>query len=68
MKNQTFLAINLRDFHRNQNGNPETTAQIRFISAKNSEEAKQAIHRLYPDTAWFVIQKSYCDNNIVYAE
>jgi len=65
---KTFLAINLNDFHANQNGEPETHAQIKFISAKTIEAAKEHVHRLEPKTAWFVIPKSYCDENIVYAE
>jgi hypothetical protein len=67
MKNETFLAISINDFHKNQNGKPETSAKVQFISAKSREDAKRQIHQLFPDTAWFVVPKSYCDENIVYA-
>lgn len=68
MKDKSYLAINLHDFHSNQNGKPETTAQIRFLSAKSLDAAKEFIHESEPRTAWFVIPKEYCDKNIVYAE
>lgn len=68
MKDKSYLAINLHDFHSNQNGKSETTAQIRLLSAKSLDAAKEFIHELEPRTAWFVIPKEYCDKNIVYAE
>lgn len=67
MKDRSFLAINLNDFHANQNGKPETITQIRFLSAKSLDKAKEFIHELEPKTAWFVIPKEYCDKNIVCA-
>jgi hypothetical protein len=63
-----YLAINLNDFHSNQNGKAETHTQIKFISAKSIQAAREYIHESEPKTAWFVIPKSYCDANIVYAE
>lgn len=60
----TFLCINLHDFHSNQNG-AETTTQIKFLAAKNQEKAEETIHRMYPEIAWFVVPKSYCDKRIV---
>ncbi len=68
MKDKSYLAINLHDFHANQNEEPETTTQIRFISAKSLDKAKEFMHELEPKTAWFVLPKEYCDKNIVYAE
>lgn len=68
MKDKTYLAINLNDFHSNQNGKPETNTQIKFFSAANLADAKRAVHTTYPHTAWFVIPKGYCDSNIVYSE
>lgn len=65
--NKSFLAINLNDFHANQNGEPKTTAEIRFILANSIEAAREHVHSEYPDTAWFVIPKAYCDKNIVCA-
>ena len=65
-KGQSYLAINLSDFHQNQNGDALTLAEIRFISAKNIEAAKAFIHRLYPNEAWGVVPKNTMDKNIVY--
>jgi hypothetical protein len=67
-KHKTYLAINLNDFHANQNGKPETHTQIKFISAESIQAAREHIHRSHPETAWFVIPKSYCDERIVYAD
>ena len=67
MRNKTFLAINLNDFHSNQKGKPETNAQIKFIGATTIDVARKYMQRLYPDTTWFVVPQSYCDKNIVYA-
>jgi hypothetical protein len=67
MKNKSFLAINLNDFHANQNGEPKTNTEIQFLQAKDIESARELIKRLYPQTAWVVIPKQYFDNNIVYA-
>ena len=64
---KTFLAINLNDFHANQRGEPRTQTEIKFISAKSIEKAREHIHSEYPSIAWFVIPKEYCDKNIVYA-
>jgi len=67
MKEKTFLAINLHDYHANQCGKAETNTRIRFLSATSLEKAKEFINRLEPEFAWFVIPKDYCDKNIVYA-
>jgi hypothetical protein len=65
MKSKTFLAINLNDFHNNQNGEARTNCEIVFISAKSIVEAKNFVSEFYPTIAWFVIPKKYCDQNIV---
>lgn len=67
MKDKTFFAINLNDFHANQNGKPETNTRIVFIGAKSIEDARKHINDREPECAWFVIPKSYCDRNIVSA-
>lgn len=67
MKNKVFLAINLDDFHSNQQRNCVwTEAKIRFISAENIEQAKKFVQEFYPSVAWVVIPKNYFDRNIVY--
>jgi hypothetical protein len=63
-KDQTYLAVNLSDFHHNQNGDARTFAEIRFIGAKNIEAAKALIHKLSPGEAWGVIPKRTMDQNI----
>ena len=69
MKYQSYLAVNLADFHQNQKkGEPQTTAEILFIAAKNVEAAKKHVRQFYPDNAWGVIPKKTLDNNIVYYE
>lgn len=65
MKHKAFLAINLDDFHANQN-EAETNTQIKFISAKSLSKAEQHMKTLYPDTPWVVISKKYFDEHIVY--
>jgi len=64
-KDQTYLAINLSDFHQNQNGNALTVAEIRFINAKNVESAKAHLREFYPNEAWGVVPKRTMDQNIV---
>jgi len=67
MKNKTFLAINLNQFHENQEKDCAwTNVQIRFISAKDIESARQFVKEYYPTVAWVVIPKQYFDRNIVY--
>lgn len=61
---KSYLCINLKDFHSNQNG-AETTTQIKFLESSNQEQAEKDIHNLYPDTPWFVVPKKYCDDRIV---
>lgn len=66
MKSKSFLAINLDQFHENQQKDCAwTQSQIRFISAKTIEEAKDFVKTFYPSVAWVVIPKSYFDKNIV---
>ena len=65
MKHKQFLAINLNDFHSNQN-EAETKTQIKFISAISLEKAISHVNSLYPDIAWVVIPKKYFDEHIVY--
>lgn len=65
MKYKSFIAINLNDFHSNQNGKPETSAQMLFISAKSLDDAKEFVKTQYSDRAWSVIPKTQIDNNIV---
>lgn len=66
MKDKTFLAINLKDFHANQNGKAETNTQIKFISAISLDKAITHINTLYPEIPWVVISKTYFDEHIVY--
>lgn len=65
MKDKSFLAINLNDFHSNQSGS-ETVTQIKFIAASSLDNAISHINSLYPDKAWVVIPKTYFDEHIVY--
>ena len=67
---KTYLCINLKEFHENQKNRkePGTTATILFIEAKNQEDAQAFIHKLHPETAWFVIDKHYADQRIVCSE
>ena len=62
---ETFLCINLKDFHENQKDS-ETTTQIKFIISVSQEQAEKDIHSMYPEIPWFVVSKSYCDKRIVY--
>ena len=64
MKDQTYMAVNLSDFHQNQK-EARTVVEIHFIGAKNMDAAKALIHRLYPNEAWGVIPKRTMDKNIV---
>lgn len=64
---KTFLCINLNDFHTNQK-DASTTTKIEFISARTQKEAEDTIHKLRPNTAWFVIDKAYADSHIVCAD
>lgn len=64
MKDKTYLAISLNDFHSNQEG-AETETKIRFISTTSIEKAKDLVKIMYPDNAWAVIPKQYFDANIV---
>lgn len=68
MKDKTFFAINLDDFHSNQKGEPKTNCEMLFISAKDLESAKKYVACFHPQTPWFVIPKEYCDRNIVYRD
>jgi predicted RNA-binding Zn-ribbon protein involved in translation (DUF1610 family) len=64
---KSFIAINLDQFHSNQQKDDAwTTAQIRFISADNIEKAKEFVETFYPTVAWAVIPKTTIDKNIVY--
>lgn len=63
-----YLCINLKDFHNNQNEKAMTNTEIRFINAKDQDDAEKKCHRWYPSTPWFVISKKYCDKHIVYAD
>jgi hypothetical protein len=67
---KTYLCINLNEFHTNQNKDIDygTKATIKFINAKNQATAESVIHNLYPNIAWFVIDKNYADNRIVPAD
>ena len=66
MKDKQYLAINLNDFHANQNGNAETNTQIKLISAGSLDKANEHMRKLYPNQAWAVIPKNYFDEHIVY--
>lgn len=63
MKYKEFLAINLNDFHSNQNG-AETNTQIKFISAISLKKAQEHVRNLYPDIPFVVITKKYFDEHI----
>lgn len=65
MKNKQYLAINLNDFHANQNEG-ETNTQIKFLLAGSLDKAIQHINTLYPEIPWVVIPKTYFDEHIVY--
>lgn len=63
---KSFIAINLDQFHDNQQKDCAwTTAQMRFISASSIEKAKEFVETYYPTVAWAVIPKTTIDNNIV---
>lgn len=62
---KTFLCINLNDFQ-NQNGT-KTNTEIQFVSATNQNKANELIHEMFPEKAWFVIDKAYADKHIVCA-
>ena len=66
MKDKAFVAINMNDFHQNQNGQPETNAQILFISAKNIKDAISYCKEYHKGIAWSVMPKSYIDKTIIY--
>ena len=68
MKDKTFLAINLKDFHSNQNGEARTNTEILFIGATSIEKAREHVKRKYPTIAWSIFPKSYLDKNIMYSE
>lgn len=63
--NQSFIAINLDDFHANQ-AHAATTAQILFIDAESVEGAQEHLKRFHPWYAWAVIPKTVFDSHIVY--
>lgn len=62
---KSYLAINLNDFHSNQNNNAETNTRIKFIAANNLDSARKFIHESDLCNAWVVIPKQYFDKNIV---
>ena len=62
---KSYIAINLNQFHSNQK-DAGTTTDLKFILAKNIEEAKKTVKNLYPNEAWAVITKNSIDQNIVY--
>jgi hypothetical protein len=63
---KSFIAINLDQFHSNQQKDYAwTESQMRFISADNIEKAKEFVQTFYPTVAWSVIPKSIIDKNIV---
>lgn len=68
MKNKSFIAINMNDFHANQNGNAETNTQMLFISAKNINDAIAYCKEFHRGVAWSVIPKAQIDKTIVYQE
>ena len=69
MKSKTYLAINLNDFHENQNKTKgETFTKIVFINANSIDEAKQCINNRNTDNAWTIIPKDYFDKNIAYKQ
>lgn len=63
MKNKVYLAINLKDFHQNQEG-ASTTTQIIFIESNSLENAKRYILE-NAGHGWSVFPKSYLDKNII---
>ncbi len=62
-----FLCINLNDFHGNQDGT-KTNTEIQFVGADNQNKAEKLIHSMFPNKAWFVINKAYADKHIVSAD
>jgi len=63
-----YLAINLNDFHKNQNSTKGMTfTKIVFISAESIEKAKEYINNRNTKEAWTIIPKQYFDKNIAYA-
>lgn len=69
MKNKIYLAINLNDFHDNQNETKgETFTKIIFIHAESIEKAKEYLNNRNTGKAWSVVSKDYFDKNIVYIQ
>ena len=58
-----YFAINLEDFHSNQEG-AKTNVEILFIDSNSLKEAKQFVKREYGQT-YSVITKDYFDKNII---
>ena len=69
MKSKTYLAINVNDFHENQNTDKaETFTKIVFIGAESLEKAKEYIENMGNGKSWAIIPKDYFDKNMVYSE
>ena len=60
-----FIAINLDDFHKNQNNEPRTNASMIFVDAPGIIEAKEYIKLNHPESPWAVVSKKVIDANIV---
>lgn len=61
-----YVAMNMRDFHRNQGGKPGTNVELAFVSAASIEEAKEYMKRNRPECAWSIIPKSTIDKNYAF--
>lgn len=59
-----FIAINLDDFHKNQNGSTTTTGMV-FVEAENIDKAKSFMKHNHPESPWAVVCKQIFDANIV---
>lgn len=63
---QTYIAMNMNDFHMNQKeGVAGTSVELVFISAESIDKAKAYIRHSRPERAWGVIPKSTIDKNLV---
>lgn len=63
-----FIAINMNDFHANQNGSPSTTCEILFIDAKNKTAAGEWASEMRPNIAWSIVPKAAIDDHIIFNE
>ncbi len=66
-KTNTFICINLNDFHNNQKG-AKTNAEMIFIDAKDEKECKDILRCIHPNKAFSIIRGKYINKHIKYAE